>query len=163
MASMSDDDGARPRPAVEIFTDGACSGNPGPGGWGVVLRYGEIERELSGGEKATTNNRMELMAAIAGLEALKRPCRVKLYTDSIYLRDGITKWLPNWKARGWKTAAKEPVKNIDLWQRLEAAASRHDVDWHWVRGHAGHPENERADALARAAITALRRSRSILE
>jgi ribonuclease HI len=163
MESMSDD--AEPRPAVEIFTDGACSGNPGPGGWGAVLRYvgrqpagstrGVVEKELSGGEGATTNNRMELMAAIAALEALKRPCRVKLYTDSIYLRDGITKWLPNWKARGWKTAAKEPVKNIDLWQRLEAAASRHETEWHWVRGHAGHPENERADALARSAINRL--------
>ena len=144
------------KPDVELFTDGACSGNPGPGGWGAVLRYGEVERELSGGEKATTNNRMELMAAIAGLEALKRRCRVALYTDSTYLRDGITKWLPSWKARGWKTAAKEPVKNVDLWQRLEAAAARHDVEWHWVRGHAGHPENERADALARAAIAELR-------
>jgi ribonuclease HI len=143
---------------VEIFTDGACSGNPGPGGWGAVLRYGEAEKELSGGEAATTNNRMELTAAIAALEALKRPCRVKLYTDSQYLRDGITKRLPNWKARGWKTAAKEPVKNVDLWQRLEAAASQHAVEWHWVRGHAGHPENERADALARAAIVALRRA-----
>jgi ribonuclease HI len=157
MGSMSDDD-AQPRAAVEIFTDGACSGNPGPGGWGAVLRYAEIERELSGGEKATTNNRMELMAAIAGLEALKRPCRVALYTDSLYLRDGITKWLPNWKARGWKTAGREPVKNVDLWQRLEAAASRHEIDWHWVRGHAGHPENERADALARAAIAGVRKS-----
>ncbi|MGD9615041.1 MAG: ribonuclease HI [Alphaproteobacteria bacterium] len=150
------DNGARPRPAVEIFTDGACSGNPGPGGWGAVLRYNGVEKELSGGEGATTNNRMELMAAIAGLEALKRPCRVKLYTDSLYLRDGITKWLPSWKARGWKTAAKEPVKNVDLWQRLEKAASRHEAEWHWVRGHAGHPENERADALARAAIAAMR-------
>src|SRR3954447_22272788 len=155
MGSMSDDD-AQPRAAVEIFTDGACSGNPGPGGWGAVLRYADIERELSGGEKATTNNRMELMAAIAGLEALKRPCRVALYTDSLYLRDGITKWLPNWKARGWKTAGREPVKNVDLWQRLEEAASRHQIDWHWVRGHAGHPENERADALARGAIAALK-------
>ena len=143
---------------VKVITDGACSGNPGPGGWGAVLRYGEVEKELSGGETATTNNRMELMAAIAGLEALKRPCRINLYTDSTYLRDGIMKWLPGWKARGWKPAAKEPVKNVDLWQRLEAAASRHDVDWHWVRGHAGHPENERADALARAAIAELRRS-----
>ena len=143
---------------VEIFTDGACSGNPGPGGWGAVLRYAEIERELSGGEKATTNNRMELMAAIAGLEALTKSCRVKLYTDSMYLRDGITKWLPNWKARGWKTAGREPVKNVDLWQRLEAAASQHEIDWHWVRGHAGHPENERADALARAAIAGVRKS-----
>ena len=162
MASISDDAPLR-RASVEIFTDGACSGNPGPGGWGAVLRYGEVEKELTGGEKATTNNRMELMAAIAGLEALTKSCRVKLYTDSIYLRDGITKWLPSWKARGWKTAAKEPVKNIDLWQRLEAAASRHDIDWRWVRGHAGHPENERADALARGAITALRRSKSIME
>jgi ribonuclease HI len=153
--AMSDAAG-RARPSVEIFTDGACSGNPGPGGWGAVLRYGDVEKELSGGESATTNNRMELLAAIAGLEALKRPCRVALYTDSTYLRDGITKWLPGWKARGWKTAAKEPVKNIDLWQRLEAAASRHDIEWHWVRGHAGHPENERADALARGAIAALR-------
>lgn len=146
----------QPLPEVEIFTDGACSGNPGPGGWGVVLRYGEVEKELSGGEKATTNNRMELRAAIAGLEALKRPCRVALYTDSRYLRDGITKFLPSWKARGWKTAAKEPVKNIDLWQRLETAAAGHEIAWHWVRGHAGHKENERADALARAAIIPLR-------
>ena len=155
MGSMSDDR-ARSRPPVEIFTDGACSGNPGPGGWGAVLRYGEVEKELSGGETATTNNRMELMAAIAALEALNQACRVRLYTDSLYLRDGITKWLPNWKARGWKTAAKEPVKNVDLWQRLEAAAARHDVEWHWVRGHAGHPENERADTLARAAVAGLR-------
>src|SRR4051812_4727356 len=154
---MMSENEPRPRPSVEIFTDGACSGNPGPGGWGAVLRYGEVEKELSGSEKATTNNRMELMAAIAGLEALKRPCRINLYTDSTYLRDGIMKWLPNWKARGWKTAAREPVKNVDLWQRLEAAASRHEVDWHWVRGHAGHPENERADALARGAIARLRR------
>ena len=155
MGSMSDDR-ARSRPPVEIFTDGACSGNPGPGGCGAVLRYGEGEKELSGGETATTNNRMELMAAIAGLEALTRPCVVKLYTDSTYLRDGITKWLPNWKARGWKTAAKEPVKNVDLWQRLEAAAAQHEIEWHWVRGHTGHVENERADALARAAIAELR-------
>jgi ribonuclease HI len=146
----------RARPGVEIFTDGACSGNPGPGGWGVVLRSGDYERELSGGEPATTNNRMELLAAISGLEALKRPCRVKLYTDSQYLRDGITQWLPAWKRRGWRTADKKPVKNLDLWQHLEAAASRHEVEWHWVRGHAGHPENERADALARAAIAAYR-------
>jgi ribonuclease HI len=145
-------------PEVEIFTDGACSGNPGPGGWGAVLRYGEVEKELSGGEAATTNNRMELMAAIAGLEALKRPCRVRLYTDSQYLRQGITEWLPAWKARGWRTADKKPVKNIDLWQRLEAAAAPHDIEWLWVRGHAGHPENERADALARGAITAMRGS-----
>lgn len=140
------------RPDIEIFTDGACSGNPGPGGWGAVLRYGAVEKELAGGEPATTNNRMELTAAIAGLEALKRPCRVRVYTDSIYLRDGITRWLPAWKARGWRTADKKPVKNVDLWQRLEAAAAPHEIAWHWVRGHAGHPENERADALARAAI-----------
>jgi ribonuclease HI len=162
MASMSDeamsDEEARPRRSVEIFTDGACSGNPGPGGWGAVLRYGDVEKELSGSEAATTNNRMELMAAIAALEALNQACRVRLYTDSTYLRDGITKWLPNWKSRGWKTAAKEPVKNIDLWQRLEAAASRHLIEWRWVRGHAGHPENERADALARGAIAAMRAS-----
>ena len=139
-------------PEVEIFTDGACSGNPGPGGWGAVLRSGRHEKELSGGEALTTNNRMELLAAILGLEALKLPCRVELYTDSQYLRDGITRWLPAWKARGWKTADKKPVKNLDLWQRLEAAAARHEVEWHWVRGHSGHPENERADALARAAI-----------
>jgi ribonuclease HI len=137
---------------VEIFTDGACSGNPGPGGWGAILRYREVERELSGSEPATTNNRMEMTAAIAGLEALKRPCQVRLYSDSRYLRDGITKWIHGWKARDWRTADKKPVKNVDLWQRLEAAASRHRVDWIWVRGHAGHPENERADALARAGI-----------
>jgi ribonuclease HI len=139
---------------VDIFTDGACSGNPGPGGWGAILRWGEEEKELSGYEAETTNNRMELMAAIAGLEALKRACEVRVHTDSQYLRDGIMKWLPAWKARGWKTADKKPVKNVELWQRLEEAATRHDVSWHWVRGHSGHPENERADALARAAIVA---------
>jgi ribonuclease HI len=144
------------RPEVEIFTDGACSGNPGPGGWGAILRYGTVEKELAGGEPQTTNNRMELMAAIAGLEALKRPCKVRLYTDSQYLRDGITQWLPGWKARGWRTAAKAPVKNVDLWQRLEQAAAGHEIEWHWVRGHAGHPENERADALARAGLEAVR-------
>ena len=141
-------------PEVEIFTDGACSGNPGPGGWGAILRSRGVEKELAGGETPTTNNRMELMAAIAGLEALTRPCRVRLYTDSQYLRDGITRWLTVWKARGWRTAAKAPVKNVDLWQRLEAAAAPHQIEWHWVRGHAGHPENERADLLARAAIPA---------
>lgn len=135
--------------SVEIYTDGACSGNPGPGGWGVLLLHGESEKELTGGEPETTNNRMELTAAIMALDALKRPCQVALYTDSTYVRDGITKWLPGWKRRGWKTAAKKPVKNVDLWQRLEAAAEHHQVDWHWVRGHQGHPENDRADELAR--------------
>lgn len=144
--------------AVEIFTDGACRGNPGPGGWGAILRYRGTERELSGFEPATTNNRMEMMAAIAGLEALKRPCRVRLYSDSQYLRDGITKWIHGWKQRGWRTADKKPVKNVDLWQRLDAAAAVHQVAWIWVRGHAGHPENERADALARAGIAAGSRS-----
>jgi ribonuclease HI len=141
---------------VEIFTDGACSGNPGPGGWGAVLRYKGVERELSGGEAATTNNRMELMGAIAALEALTRPSTVRLHTDSTYLRDGITRWLPQWRARGWKTADKKPVKNVDLWQRLDAARAPHQVEFLWVRGHAGHPENERADALARAGIAAIR-------
>lgn len=140
---------------VDAYTDGACSGNPGPGGWGVVLRWRGHEKELSGGEPQTTNNRMELMAAIMALETLTRPARVRLHTDSMYLKDGITKWLPSWKKRGWKTADKKPVKNVDLWQRLEAAVERHDTSWHWVRGHAGHPENERADALARAAIAAM--------
>ena len=138
---------------VEIFTDGACRGNPGPGGWAAILRYRGVEKELTGYEADTTNNRMEMMAAIAGLEALKRRCRVRLYSDSQYLRDGITKWIANWKQRGWRTTDKQPVKNIDLWQRLDAASARHVVSWQWVRGHAGHPENERADALARARIT----------
>jgi ribonuclease HI len=133
---------------VEIYTDGACRGNPGPGGWGVLLRAGDRERELWGGEAATTNNRMELTAAIEGLTALRRPCRVALYTDSQYLRKGILEWLPAWKARGWKTADRKPVKNEDLWRRLDELAARHEVEWHWVRGHSGHPENERADALA---------------
>ena len=141
---------------IEIFTDGACSGNPGPGGWGAVLRYGAVEKELSRAEAQTTNNRMEMMAAIEALEALKRPSRVSLTTDSTYLRDGITKWLTDWKRRGWKTADKKPVKNVDLWQRLEAAITPHQVDWHWVRGHAGHAENERADKLARQAIAEMR-------
>ena len=137
---------------IEIFTDGACSGNPGPGGWGAILRWRGEEREMSGGEPDTTNNRMEMMAAIRALETLKRPATVRLHTDSAYLRDGITRWIHAWKVKGWKTADKKPVKNVDLWQRLEAAAERHRVEWVWVRGHAGHPENERADALARAAI-----------
>ncbi|HVZ02553.1 MAG TPA: ribonuclease HI [Dongiaceae bacterium] len=142
-----------PGPVVEIFTDGACSGNPGPGGWGALLRYGKVEKELSGGEPLTTNNRMELMAAIAALEALKRPAVVRLHTDSQYLRNGITEWLPSWKRRGWKTADKKPVKNADLWQRLEAAEKPHKVEWLWVRGHDGHVENERVDQLARSAIS----------
>ena len=142
--------------AVEIFTDGACSGNPGPGGWGAILRFRGVEKELHGGEPATTNNRMEMMAAIAALEALKRPCRVRLYTDSQYLRDGIMQWLRGWKARGWRTADKKPVKNVDLWQRLDAAAAPHQVQWFWVKGHAGHPENERADALARGGVAEAR-------
>jgi ribonuclease HI len=137
---------------VQAFTDGACSGNPGPGGWGALLVYGGRERELSGGDPLTTNNRMELMAAIAALEALNRPCTVALYTDSQYVRDGITKWIEGWKRNGWKTADKKPVKNVDLWQRLDAARASHTVAWHWVRGHSGHPENERVDLLARTAI-----------
>lgn len=153
MASTPDADNPRPdAPPVEIFTDGACRGNPGPGGWAAILRYRGTERELVGGEAMTTNNRMEMTAAIKGLEALNRPCRVRLYTDSQYLRDGVMQWLAGWKARGWRTADKKPVKNIDLWQRLDAAAARHRIEWVWVRGHAGHPENERADALARAAV-----------
>jgi ribonuclease HI len=141
--------------SVEAFTDGACRGNPGPGGWGVVLRAGERVKELSGGEALTTNNRMELRAAIEALGALKRPCRVDLYTDSVYVRSGITEWLPAWRARGWKTADKKPVKNQDLWHALSDAAARHDVTWHWVKGHAGHPENERADELANEGIDAM--------
>ena len=137
---------------VEIYTDGACSGNPGPGGWGAILRYGENEKELSGGAAETTNNRMELSAAIEALCALKRPARVRIHTDSTYVKDGITKWIINWKRNGWQTAAKKPVKNVDLWQDLYAALKDHDVEWHWVKGHAGHSENERADALARSAV-----------
>ena len=137
---------------VEIFTDGACSGNPGPGGWGAILRYQGTEKELMGGELDTTNNRMEMMAAISALESLKRPVKIDLHTDSTYLRDGITRWIHGWKRNGWKTAAKKPVKNIDLWQRLEAAMASHDIEWHWVRGHTGHPENERADELARLGL-----------
>lgn len=140
---------------VEIFTDGACRGNPGPGGWGALLRYGQHEKELYGGEPDTTNNRMELMAAIQALESLTRRCKVALTTDSVYVRDGISEWLPNWKKRGWKTAAKKPVKNVDLWQRLDRAAQAHDVTWHWVKGHSGHPENERADQLANLGIDQL--------
>ena len=141
-----------PDKAVELFTDGACSGNPGPGGWGAILRYGGIERELSGGELLTTNNRMEMMAVIEGLSALTRPCAVRVFTDSQYVQKGISEWLPGWKKRGWLTADKKPVKNTDLWQRLEQAAAPHAVTWTWVRGHAGHAENERADALAREGL-----------
>ena len=140
---------------VEVFTDGACRGNPGPGGWGVVLRYGRHEKEMYGGEPETTNNRMELMAAIQGLESLIRPCKVSLTTDSVYVRSGITQWLPAWKQRGWKTSGGKPVKNIDLWKRLDQAAQAHDVSWHWVKGHSGHPENERADVLANRGIDEL--------
>ena len=136
---------------VVIFTDGACSGNPGPGGWGALLRYRNTEKELSGGEAESTNNRMELMAAIMALESLTRPIKVCLYTDSTYVRDGITKWIHGWRKNGWRTAAKKAVKNVDLWQRLDLAAERHTIDWRWIKGHAGHPGNERADELAREA------------
>ncbi|MBO9581420.1 MAG: ribonuclease HI [Sphingobium sp.] len=141
---------------VELFTDGACKGNPGPGGWGAVLRFKGKEKELSGGEPDTTNNRMEMMAAIEGLKALTRPCHVKLFTDSKYVMDGITKWIHGWQRNGWRTADKKPVKNADLWQALLAAIAPHRVEWHWVKGHAGHPENERADKLACAAAEAVR-------
>lgn len=140
------------QPWVEIFSDGACRGNPGPGGWGALLRYRGVEKSLSGAEPMTTNNRMELMAAICALESLKRPCRVRLTTDSQYVRLGITEWLPMWKRRGWRTASKQPVRNADLWQRLEAAAAPHEVEWFWVKGHSGHRENELADQLANQAI-----------
>ena len=148
--------GAAAKTLVSIFTDGACSGNPGPGGWGVILRWADHERELSGGEMHTTNNRMELLAAISALEALKRPCSIDLHTDSQYLRLGITQWIHGWKRNGWRTADRKPVKNADLWQRLEAAIACHDMRWHWVRGHAGDALNERADALARGGIDAVR-------
>ena len=141
---------------VIVHTDGACSGNPGPGGWGAILQWNGHTRELKGGEPHTTNNRMELMAAIRALEALKRSCDVEIHTDSQYLRDGITKWIHGWKRNGWRTADKKPVKNAELWQRLDAALANHHVSWHWVRGHAGHDLNERADELARAAIVELR-------
>lgn len=144
---------------VVIYTDGACSGNPGPGGWGVLLRFGEHEKELSGGAASTTNNQMELQAAIEALEALTRPCNVELHTDSKYVMNGITQWLPGWIRNGWKTAAKKPVKNADLWQRLNEAKDRHNVNWHWVKGHAGHPENERADELARGGMAPYKRGR----
>lgn len=142
-------------PEVEIFTDGACSGNPGPGGWGALLRFKGIEKTISGAEKETTNNRMEMMAAIRALESLKRPCRVSITTDSVYVKKGITEWIHGWKKRGWKNASRQPVKNTDLWQRLDAATRPHKITWHWVKGHSGHPENERADQLATEAIKTL--------
>ena len=140
---------------IEAFTDGACRGNPGPGGWGVLLRYNDHEKRLYGGETETTNNRMELMAAIKALESLNRQCKVKLTTDSQYVQKGISEWLENWKKRGWKTAAKKPVKNVDLWQRLDKATEDHDIEWHWVKGHSGHIENEIADQLANQGIDEL--------
>ena len=144
-------------PAVEIFTDGACRGNPGPGGWAALIRSGDREKEISGGESLTTNNRMELAAAIEALNALKRACRVELHTDSNYVRDGITKWIHSWQRNGWRTADKKPVKNAELWQQLLDAAARHQVNWHWVKGHSGHIENDRVDALACAEADARRR------
>ena len=139
---------------IDIYTDGACSGNPGPGGWGALLRYRGTEREICGGEPDTTNNRMELMAAIRALETLKRPSQVRVHTDSNYVKDGITAWIHKWKTNGWRTSNRKPVKNIDLWQRLDEALARHQITWHWIRGHTGHPENERADALARQGMNA---------
>ena len=150
---MSEETAARPH--ITIYTDGACSGNPGPGGWGAILISGKHRKEINGGEAHTTNNRMEIMAVIAALEALRRASDVELWTDSQYVKNGITAWIHSWKRNGWKTADKKPVKNVDLWQRLEAAIERHDVKWHWVRGHAGHAENERADELARRGIAEL--------
>ena len=137
---------------IDIFSDGACKGNPGPGGWGAVLRYGDHEKEINGGERQTTNNRMELTAVIEALGQLKRASKVRVFTDSQYVQKGISEWLPGWKSRGWRTASKQPVKNVDLWQRLDTLASQHQIQWLWVKGHAGHPENERADALANRGI-----------
>ncbi|MAA63436.1 MAG: ribonuclease HI [Alteromonadaceae bacterium] len=144
---------------VILYTDGACKGNPGPGGWGALLSYGEVEKELFGGERNTTNNRMELMAAIEGLRALSRVCSIDLYTDSQYVRKGITEWMTNWKKNGWKTAARKPVKNADLWRMLDEEVGRHDVRWHWVKGHAGNPGNERADGLANKGVEKVASSR----
>ena len=154
---MTSADAARNK--ITVFTDGACSGNPGPGGWGAILTSGEHRKELNGGEAVTTNNRMELMAAIAALEEIKKPSDVELHTDSVYLRDGITKWIHGWKRKGWRTADGSAVKNIELWQRLESAAARHKMDWRWLKGHAGHVENERADVLAREALAPFKRKR----
>jgi ribonuclease HI len=145
---------------IEIFTDGACSGNPGPGGWGAILRSGDTEKELFGGELLTTNNRMEMMAVIEALRALKKPVAAKVHTDSQYVQKGISEWIHGWKRRGWKTAAKDPVKNEDLWRELDRLAARHDIEWIWVKGHAGHPENERADALARRGVEQARAGKS---
>jgi ribonuclease HI len=150
-------EGGRGRPKVVVYTDGACSGNPGPGGWGAILIAGEHRKELSGGETPTTNNRMELMAAISALEALKKPSDVELHTDSIYLRDGITKWIHGWRRNGWKTADKKPVKNAELWQRLLEAQARHTIEWRWVKGHSEHVENDRADELAREGMAPYKR------
>ena len=146
-------------PNVIIHTDGACSGNPGPGGWGAILKFGDVEKELKGGEPETTNNRMELLAAISALEAMKKKVRADIHTDSQYVRNGITSWIHNWKRNGWKTSDKKPVKNVDLWQRLDEAIKQHDVRWHWVKGHAGHAENERADQLARDGLAENRSKR----
>jgi ribonuclease HI len=148
-------------PHVEIATDGACKGNPGPGGWGAVIRFGEREKDISGGETPTTNNRMELMAAIRALEALNKPCRVTLSTDSKYVMDGLTKWIHGWRKNGWKTADRKPVKNADLWQELVAASTPHRIEWKWVKGHAGHPDNERADKLASDAALAVMRGKTL--
>ena len=155
---MTDSVAAGNSTTVDVYTDGACSGNPGPGGWGVLLRYRGTEREMSGGEAETTNNRMELMAAIQALESLTRPVAVRMHTDSTYVKDGITRWIHNWKAKGWKTANRKPVKNIDLWKRLDRALAGHRIEWHWIRGHTGHPENERADELARHGLQQAARS-----
>jgi ribonuclease HI len=155
MTSSSDTSEKTAGKVVDIFTDGACSGNPGPGGWGVILRWDGREKELHGGERATTNNRMELMAAIMALESLKRAVKVRLHTDSQYVKKGITEWIHDWKRRGWRTADKKPVKNMDLWQRLDTALAEHEIQWIWVRGHSGHAENERADELARRGIAEL--------
>lgn len=146
---------AKTRPYVELYTDGACSGNPGKGGWGALLRYGKVEKEMSGAKMETTNNQMELMAVIKGLEKLKKPCNVKIFTDSKYVMQGACEWLKGWKAKNWKTANKKPVKNVELWQRLDEVMSHHQISWEWVKGHSGHPENERVDQLARDAISTL--------